>query len=81
MRRTYSAREIWKSPSSRLSKISGHRNVSPLKAAAAPLSGTSDGVVRGDLRWSGREGAPPLLYLQWVELVNTKRVSGFVSFS
>ena len=23
-------------------------------AAAAPLSGTSDGVVRGDLRWSGR---------------------------
>ena len=30
--------------------------VAARNAAAAPLLGASDGVVRGDLRWSGREG-------------------------
>ena len=44
--------------------------VAARNAAAAPLSGASDGVVRGDLRWSGREGGRRVaLYLRVVELI------------
>ena len=47
------------------------------RAAAAPLSGTSDGALRGDLRWSGREGAPRCV-CEWVELVKYQtRAPGF----